>query len=304
MQRGPAGSSSSASSDSPSRARPDAEALDSEVASPQLQRLNRHAPCRRGCGCARPPRAPSARVLLAVRERSSRSTAAQRRAELAEANSDRGRAPTPLRTAIESARGRSARERLHLRPRACPPAARSPSSDRAPPRAGWSPSRASRSTQASTSCRPDWPHRRVWRPNPLHPARRHAVRERQLADLDAPRAAGPVEPLVHLVGLAGRTVASWNGRSSPSSTTPSPRPRGCAPGQAGAGGVLALELQRQHLPEPCRPVALEHVAARLQLEPVERRLEAEATAVHRGGQRQNRPLQLLANVSVLLQREA
>ena len=36
-QRGPAGSSSSASSDSP-WARPDAEALDSEVASPQLQR--------------------------------------------------------------------------------------------------------------------------------------------------------------------------------------------------------------------------------------------------------------------------
>ena len=96
---------------------------------------------------------------------------------------------------------------------------------------------------------PDWPHRNVWRPNPPHPARWHAVR-RQLADLEH-GARGADRPS-HSSTSSGRRA---HGRVVERPLIAiqhdsSPRPADAHLRQAGAGGVVALELQRQHLPEP------------------------------------------------------
>ena len=62
---------------------------------------------------------------------------------------------------------------------------------------------------------------------------------------------------------------------------------------------LLLHRERHDLPQSrIAPRVDRHVAARLQLEPVQRRLVAEAAAVDRGGQRQDGPLELLPHTAV------
>jgi hypothetical protein len=76
-------------------------------------------------------------------------------------------------------------------------------------------------------------------------------------------------------------------------------------GQPGPGALVAPELEREQLAEPVAPAALEHdVGAGLELQVMQRGLEREPAAVHRSGQRQDGPLELLADIAVLGERRA
>ena len=130
---------------------------------------------------------------------------------------------------------------------------------------------------------------------PPEPARvegeRDAGREQQLPDLRAGLAAEPRSGRVARTssGVAGRTVASWNGQPSPSRTTPSPSAprittwaRLAAPpasATASSGPLGPGDLEGHDLAEPAVVALLEHdVRARLQLESVQRRLIARSGA--------------------------
>ena len=136
---------------------------------------------------------------------------------------------------------------------------------------------------------------------------RDSVGEGELAHREGrARRSRPLEPRRHLVGpgrshggVVERPAVSVEHRALPAAEA-NPHLR-----QAGTAGVVAAELQREQLAEPRAAVALDrHVAARLELEPVQRGLVRETAAVHRRGERQYRPLELLAHVAVFGERRA
>ncbi len=136
---------------------------------------------------------------------------------------------------------------------------------------------------------------------------RHARRERELPDRQrGALRARPVEPGGHLVRprrTHGRIV-EWSPvplehRAVPAAEADpdlrQPRP----------GAIVAAELEREQLTQPVAAVALDHdVRAGLELQVVQRGLEREAPAVHRRGERQDGPLQLLSDVAILGERRA
>ena len=74
------------------------------------------------------------------------------------------------------------------------------------------------------------------------------------------------------------------------------------PGRSSAPASLLVHLERQQLAQPCPAPGVErHVAARLQLQALQRGLEFEAPAVHRRGKRQDRRLECLTQPAVPLE---
>ena len=238
----------------------------------------------RGCGCSRPPRGRQLGVLLAVGQRvEPQQRGLLRRAELAEADPDGvgavgaacGRRSTPPPRSKRSAASASA------------PLARSAEAhvvgvrvEHHDPQVGLHQEAARAGRRASRSC-PSPTDRTGTCGGRSRPRRgeRDAAGQRQLADLQR-RALGrgPLEPGARPRPAApGARGASWKGRPSPSSTTPSPLPTRITHLRAvGAGRVLAAHLQRQHLAQAglAAPSSVD-VAARLELEAVQRGLEAE-----------------------------
>ncbi len=134
---------------------------------------------------------------------------------------------------------------------------------------------------------------------------RDAAGERELADVQG-RALGArtLEPGAHLVRQRGAREGVMEGpavavEDDPlAAADPDPHLR-----QPGAGCVLAAHLERQDLAQAGRAAGVErHVAARLEVEAVQGRLEAEAGAVDRARERQHRRLELLPDGAVLLER--
>jgi hypothetical protein len=75
-----------------------------------------------------------------------------------------------------------------------------------------------------------------------------------------------------------------------------------AGGHVDLGAGRRIHVEVEHLPERAPALVLHHdIAAEPQLEPVQRRLEGEAAAVERGGQRQDRRLELAPQRSVALE---
>jgi hypothetical protein len=73
------------------------------------------------------------------------------------------------------------------------------------------------------------------------------------------------------------------------------------PGSVESAGLALLHLEREHLPQPGLAAGLEsHVAAGHQFQPMQGSLVLEPAPVHRGGQRQDRGLQRLAQPAELL----
>ena len=221
------------------------------------------------CGCSR---SSTQRGQLARTPRGRRSGRAAapppaRRAELAEAHAQRAVASGAARTATSRRpRAIALRARPRRRPRATRRAGRSPSSGRAPPRAGSSPSAAARaSRRASRSCRSPTGRTGTCGGRTRPRRARHGTPGASASSPTAQRArAGRVRSSQAPTssGLAGRTVASWNGAPSPSSTTPSPRPKRIAPAAGPAPVASSLpQLEREHLPQPSAAVALEHHVA-------------------------------------------
>ena len=112
---------------------------------------------------------------------------------------------------------------------------------------------------------------------------RHAAGERELPHVEL-RAVGtrPLEPGAHLVrggathqGVVERALVAVENDAVPAASAEAdlPEPR--------RGGVLVAELERQQLAQARGAVSLDrHIAARLELQPVQRYLEAETPAVH------------------------
>ena len=135
--------------------------------------------------------------------------------------------------------------------------------------------------------------------------------EHELADLEAgPPGARPLEPGSDLAGLGGpgggiverRAVAVQDDTVSLRVVEDDPAVgRDVGPQRNGKlRPLLAGSLERDHLAEPRLVPALEHdVAAGLDGELVQRGLERESPAVDRRGEREDRPLQLGAEVPVL-----
>ena len=133
----------------------------------------------------------------------------------------------------------------------------------------------------------------------------NTARERQLAYVQhGPLWADPAEPRADVVrrGRLHDRVVKW----APVSFQHHPVAGSEANAhlrQPRSGGVFGVHLQREHLPEPSRAAGVEaHVAARFELEAVQRRLEPEAAAINRGGKRKHRRLERRAGAAVLLDR--
>ena len=134
---------------------------------------------------------------------------------------------------------------------------------------------------------------------------RHAAGERELphVELGAVGTRG-LEPGAHLVrsgathqGVVERALVAVENDAVPTAGADADLP------EARRGGVLVAELERQQLTQAGGAVRLDrHVAARLELQPVQRYLEVEAPAVDGCRERQHGGLERLARPAILLER--